>query len=114
MNTTSATEFRILTKMKEFILLLDKALMNFPKREKVLHDRLENTTYETLELITYANLKEKDIEEQRRIISKISMIDYYLELSLKKQYINEKLCKNLCDELRNITKMIYGWIKING
>ena len=42
------------------------------------------------------------------------MIDYYLELSLKKQYINEKLCKNLCDELRNITKMIYGWIKING
>ena len=44
--------------MKEFILLLDKALMNFPKKEKVLHDRLENTTYETLELIFYANLKE--------------------------------------------------------
>ena len=67
MNTT---EFRILTKMKEFILLLDKALINFPKKEKVFHDRLENTAYETLELITYANLKEKDIEEQEELLVK--------------------------------------------
>ena len=48
---------------------------------------------------------------QENIISKISMIDFYLEFSFQKKYISERQCKNLCEELSKITKMMYGWIK---
>lgn len=111
MNTN---EFRIVTNMKKFILSLDTILINFPKNEKVLKDKIKETSYEVLELINLANLKPEKLEYQYVIISKLSMLDFYFEEAISKAYISEKKCKNKCDELLNITKMIYGWIKNDG
>ena len=39
------------------------------------------------------------------------MLDFYLEKSYKKKYINKKLLERKIYELTTITKMIYGWKK---
>ena len=39
------------------------------------------------------------------------MLDFYLERAYKRKYINEKQCLAKSNELEQITKMIYKWIK---
>ena len=104
-------EFRIVKNMKQFILSLDFFLINYPKSEKILKDKIKSTSYEILELILLANLKQDKLEEQQLIISKINMLDFYFEESFNKKYISEKTCIHKVQELSVITKMIYGWIK---
>ena len=48
-----------------------------------------------------------------KLLSKISMLDFYLERSYLNKYISEKVFQNKCNQLNRITKMIYGWIKEN-
>ncbi len=104
-------DFRVLKHMKQFILSLDSILINYPKKEKVLKDKIRSTSYELLELILLANLKENKLEEQQLIIVKISMLDFYFEESYKKKYISERQALRKTNELSVITKMMYGWIK---
>ena len=104
MNTN---EFRIIINMKKLIYSLDHVLISFPNKEKILKDKIRDTSFEVLELMKLANIKKEKVD----IISKISMIDFYLEFSFQKKYISERQCKNLCEELSKITKMMYGWIK---
>ena len=104
-------EFRIIKNMKQFILSLDILLINYPKSEKILKDKIKSTSYEILELILLANLKQEKLIEQQLIISKLNMLDFYFEESYKKKYISEKTCLYKVQELSNITKMIYGWLK---
>ena len=106
-----STDFRIVKDMKEFIFSLDKFLVTFPKKEKVLTDSFKKTSFEILELIYYANACDEKVNIQKQIVSKINMLDFYFELAYKNHYISHKLCINKCDELLKITKMIYGWIK---
>ncbi len=79
------SEFRIVTNMKKFILSLDSLIDNFPKKEKVLKDKIKSVSYDILELIFLANLKEEKLEIQKEILNKISMLDFYLETSFKKK-----------------------------
>lgn len=82
----------IISNMKKTIFYLDKVIINFPRTEKVLKDKISNTYYEVLELIYFSNLldvKERTIY-QKRIISKIKMIDFYFKIALDKKYISYK------------------------
>ena len=47
--------FNLEIKMKEFILALDEVLINYPKKEYNLKDKIQSTSYEILELIFKAN-----------------------------------------------------------
>lgn len=82
----------IISNMKKTIFYLDKVIINFPRTEKVLKDKISNTYYEVLELIYFSNLL--DVKEriiyQKRIISKIKMIDFYFKIALDKKYISYK------------------------
>lgn len=98
--------------MKQFILSLDEIVINYPNKEMVIKNRLHSDSLDILELIYQANLEEEPEEKkkyQNRILSKISMIDFYLEKSYKKKYISEKLCQKKCNELLKISKMVYQW-----
>ena len=55
------SEFRIVKNMKQFILSLDSFLINYPKNEKILKDKIKSTSYEILELILLANLKQERV-----------------------------------------------------
>lgn len=94
--------------MKEFILDNDTIIINFPKREYILKDKIETTSLEILELIFLANNTNNN-EYIDIILSKISMLDFYLEKSYKRKYINKKVLERKVYELTLITKMIYGW-----
>ena len=84
-------EFRIIKNMKQFILSLDILLINYPKSKKILKDKIKSTSYEILELILLANLKQEKLIEQQLIISKINMLDFYFEESYKKNILVKKL-----------------------
>lgn len=101
-------KFNLEIKMKEFILDNDTIIINFPKREYILKDKIETTSLEILELIFLANNTNNN-EYIDIILSKISMLDFYLEKSYKRKYINKKVLERKVYELTPITKMIYGW-----
>lgn len=107
-------EFLIAKNMKNFINSIENIVINYPKKELVIKNKLLSDSLEVLELIYLANYH-KDINKkndlQKQILSKISMLDFYLERSYKNKYISEKVCINKCNQLNRITKMIYGWIK---
>lgn len=98
--------------MKQFILSLDEIVINYPNKEMVIKNRLNSDSLDILEFIYQANIEE-DIEKkkhyQNKILSKISMLDFYLEKSYKKKYISEKLCQKKCNELLKISKMVFQW-----
>ncbi len=103
----------IVNDIKKTIFYLDKIIVNFPRTEKVLKDKISNTYYEVLELIYFSNLL--DVKErivyQKRIISKIKMIDFYFKITCDKKYISYKKYLKIGKFLLNIIKQLYGWIR---
>ena len=107
-------KFLIIKNIKKFILDLEKILINFPSKEYLNKDMFYKEALNVLELVYNANEvndfnTKKNIQIQ--ILSKLNMLDFYLERAYKKKYISEKQCLVKSNELANISKMIYGWIK---
>jgi len=105
---------QVASKIKDIILFFRKLLINYPKKEYILKDKIETTSYEILELVYFANTMEERSEYQKRILSKIAMLDFYLELSYNSKCISLKNLNTGARLLTEIRKMIYGWMKING
>ena len=107
-------EFLIVKNMKIFINSIDNIIVNYPRKEMIIKTRLLNDSLDILENIYLANYykdKNKRIDLQIKVLSKISMLDYYLERSYNNKYISEKVCINKCNQLSKITKLINGQIK---
>ena len=104
--------FIIIKNIKLFIYSLDSIIVNIPNRDKIIKDRLYNTSYNILYLVYRCNYNSENKKEYYKdILSNISMIDFYIERCLKNKYINNKVCEKISKDLLKITKMIYGWIK---
>lgn len=105
--------FKIVKYIKEFIILLDDYLINYPKKEFELRNRLVFDSYNLLELIYLANYN--NIKDRKPIqincMMKINLIDFYIEYSFKKRIISEKQSIKLSNKLLNINKMLYSWMK---
>lgn len=97
--------------MKLFINSLDDMVSVIPNRDRVLKDRIYNTSYDVLYYLYLTNSCDNKKEYGSIILSNISMLDFYLERCLKNKYITSKVCEMKCKELLRITKMIYGWLK---
>ena len=102
--------FNIAIKVKKFIFMVDDLVINYPKKDYIIKDRLLNTCYDLLELIYIANYSNDKNNYKFNILSKISIIDFSLEESYNKQIISEKKLSNYTNKLEEITKMVYGWI----
>ena len=96
--------------MKIFIINLNSILINYPRSEIVLKTRIINTSYDILELINICNLDNKK-DNFNILLSKIFMLDFYLEISYYYKYISESVCNKKALELESIRKLIYGWAK---
>ena len=103
--------FLIIKNMKLFINSLDDLVGVIPNRDRVIKDRLYNTSYDILYYLNLANYSNNKKDYSSIILSNISMIDFYLERCLKNKYITSKVCEKKSNELLRITKMIYGWMK---
>lgn len=105
-------DFMIVKNIKSFIYSLDNIIINIPNRDRIIKDRLYNTSYNILYLVYRCNYNSDNKKEYYKdILSNISMLDFYLERCLKNKYINSKIYEKLSNNLLRITKMIYGWIK---
>ena len=106
-------KFKIARYIKDFIIILDDYLVNYPKKYFELRNRLVNDSYELLELVYLANymngLERKNI--QLKALMKINIIDFYIEESFKKRIISEKQSIRLSKQLLSINKMLYKWFK---
>ena len=104
--------FRVVINIKKTILYLDKIIVNFPAKEKVLRDKLSNEMYEVLEFTYMASeLKENRRYYQIRIVIDIKMVDFYLKTAMDKKYISYKKYQKVSLHLLDILKQIYGWMK---
>ena len=105
-------DFMIVKNIKSFIYSLDNIIINILNRDRIIKDRLYNTSYNILYLVYKCNYNSNNKKEYYKdILSNISMLDFYLERCLKNKYMNTKTCEKLSNSLLRITKMIYGWIK---
>ncbi len=106
-------KFNIVTNVKKTVLYLDKIIVNFPRTEKVLKDKILNDMYSILELVYLANecTGKERIICQKKIVTKVKMIDFYLKIACGKKYIPYKKYQKVCTHLLNNLKLIYGWIK---
>ncbi len=104
-------KFKIVTKCKDFIEYVNEIIVNFPRKEFALKDRILHTSYDLLELIFLTNLLEEDrLISQKKMLTKISMLDFHLEESYHRMCINEKKLNKGCRQLEEMQKMVYGWV----
>lgn len=105
-------KFLIVKHIKEFIMSINDIVINYPRKEFVIKDRIMNDSLDILELVYNANYTKGDTSDKKiQILTKLSMLDFYFERSYKLKIISEKVCIKKCSELTNIRKMIYGWMK---
>ena len=106
-------KFLIGKNIKEFIFLLDDYLLNYPKKYFELRNRLVNDSYKLLELVYLANyssnLERKEF--QIEALTRINLIDFYLESSFRNKIISSNQCVKLSNKLLVINKMLYKWIE---
>lgn len=99
----------IITKIKKTIIYLDKILLNYPNKEKILRDNINNSLYKLLYLSYKANLTQNKYYKKELIIE-IKLIDFYLNISVDKKYISYKKYISITNHLIEIIKMIQSWI----
>lgn len=107
-------KFKIIQFIREYLLMIDKQMDNFPKKDIELKNRIRVNSFDILELAYEANTAE-DIEYKKRlllkIIAKIKVVDFLLNLSYEKQIITEKKYYKFGNKLDDIIKYTIGWIK---
>ena len=106
-------KFKVVNFIREFIVLVDSKLDNFPKKDIELKNRVRMNLYDILELCYQANCTE-DINKKKEliniVIAKIKIVDFLLNLSYDKQIINQKQYYKFGIKLDDITKYIFGWL----
>ena len=103
--------FLVVKYVKNFICSLEDMVINFPRKDLIIKNRIISDSLDILELIYLANSTDSNKELRVRILAKLPMIDFYLERSYKNKIISEKVFNKKSNELAHITKLIYGWIR---
>ena len=107
-------KFKVIDFIRKLILTVDKELDNFPKKDIELKNRIRMASYDLLELAYEANTIE-DINYKKKMlvkmISKIKIIDFLLNLGFDKTLITQKKYYKLAERCDDIIKYTTGWLK---
>ena len=106
-------KFKIIDFIRQLIVEVDKRLENFPKKEIELKQRIEKNSYDLLEISYIANSapnKKDKINLLIRILAKIKVIDFLLNLSYDKGLINKKRYLKLAERIDDIARYTTGWM----
>ena len=109
-----AEKFKVIQFIRELILVVDKELDNFPKKDIELKNRIRMASYDLLELAYEANTSEV-IEFKKvqltKMVSRVKIIDFLLNLSFDKALITQKKYYKLAAKIDDIIKYTTGWLK---
>lgn len=107
-------KFQVINFIRKLILSIDKELSNFPKRDIELKNRIRNNSYDILELAYLAN-NSSNIENKEeileKIIAKIKILDFLLNLCYDKMIINNKKYIKFGENIDDIVRYTIGWLK---
>lgn len=104
-------DFKIITKYKTFLSLLDNYLDNVPRRDMYYKDYIRNTSLDLLDCILRCNNDSDFKKYYVNIMSKISLLDFLLERLYDKRYISEKNLYKISILLKEIHDMTSKWIE---
>lgn len=99
----------VITKLKRTIEYLYKILDNYPHKYIELKNKLINSLFSMLEYAYLANNSLDRLDNMKKCIVKLEMIDYYLKLSYKKDIISKKYYISISKHLIDINKLLIGW-----
>lgn len=107
-------KFKIIQFIRELIIMIDKNMDNFPKKDIELKNRIRMNSYDILEL-SYIGNNATDIEYKKeviqKIIAKVKIIDFLINLSYDKQIITAKKYYKIANKIDDIVKYTTGWLK---
>ncbi len=107
-------KFQVINFIRKLIIVIDKELSNFPKKDLELKNRIRINSYDLLELCYEANVTE-NLENKKRllekIIAKIKILDFLLNLCYDKMIINNKKYVKIGNRIDDIIKYTSGWMK---
>ena len=106
-------KFKVIEFIRQLIIAVDKELINFPKKENELKNRISSNSYDILELIYEANSTEnidKKVDLLQKILAKVKVIDFLLNLSFDREIITSKKYLKLANRIDDITKFTTGWL----
>ncbi|MDO5556123.1 MAG: four helix bundle protein [Clostridia bacterium] len=107
-------KFKIIQFIKDLIIVIEKELINFPKKDIEIKNRIRTNTYDLLEICYQANATsnvEKKIELLEEAIAKIKVVDFLLNISYERELITHKKLIKIALKLDDIIKYISGWLK---
>jgi len=107
-------KFKIVQFIREMILVIERELDNFPKKDIEIKNRIRTATFDLLELGYEANSSRNEEYKQElltKMIAKIKIVDFLLNLSYDKMLITEKKYFRLALRLDDIAKYVNGWLK---
>ena len=106
--------FKLLEFIRQFILVINKELMNFPKKEIEIKERIRTETFDLLGLGYEANTTfDKEVRKHLivKIISKVKVIDFLLNISYDEKLITDRKYYKLGLRLGDIAKYANSWLK---
>lgn len=108
-------KFKVIQFIRELIIYIDKNLDNFPKKDIELKNRIRNNSYDLLEMAYFANTTKDEKKKEElldKIIAKIKVIDFLLNLCYDKEIINSKKYMKFGAKMDDILKYSLGWLKM--
>ena len=103
----------IITRLKKTYEYILKSLVNYPHKYLELKNNIDRTMLDMIELCYIANNGYEKEKNKIKVLSKLSMVDYYLKLSYKQEVISKKKYESIAKHLLEIKLMLKSWIKID-
>ena len=102
-------DFKLIILVKDYILSLEDLLINIPNAMRAYLDEILYLVY----LINNHRDKNIKINLKYVLLSKVGMLNFYIERYHKLKYISKKQVFYNAKKIEEITKVIYGWIRSN-
>ena len=110
-------KFKVIQFIRELIIMIDKKMDNFPKKDIEIKNRIRSNSYDILEIVYEANI-EQNLSRKKallnKVVAKIKIVDFLLNMSYDKEIITAKKYYKFGEKMDDITKYVIGWInKLN-
>ena len=93
---------------RKTLIYIEKNTENFPTKYVVLRNRIIDACYDILEWTYRANVFQ-ELDDKKKIIVKIQMLNFYLEEAYNKELLTHKKLINYSSYLLELDKMVRAW-----